>query len=192
VNITVPDIGHFIDVPVIEVHVTAGDVVAAEDPLITLESEKATLDVPASAAGTVSEVAVRVGDRVSAGDLILRLDAASAPGGPVTAPVRERVTEDAAPSPTEPPGYGSPSGIYEVIEVMVPDIGHFIDVPVIEVHVAAGDVVAPEDPLITLESDKATLDIPAPVAGTIAAVQVAVGDNVSAGHVIADLRSGPQ
>ena len=95
-DIPVPDIGHFIGVPVIEVHVTAGDVVAAEDPLITLESDKATLDVPASAAGTVSEVAVRVGDRVSAGDLILRLDAASASGGPAAAPVRERVTEDAA------------------------------------------------------------------------------------------------
>ncbi len=191
-DITVPDIGHFIDVPIIEVHVTAGDVVAAEDPVITLESDKATLDVPASAAGTVSEVAVRIGDRVSAGDLILRLDAAPASGGPAAAPVRERVTEDAAPAPAEPPGYGSPSGIYEVIEVTVPDIGHFIDVPVIEVHVAAGDAVAPEDPLITLESDKATLDIPAPMAGTITAVRVAVGDPVSAGHVIADLSTGQQ
>ena len=191
-DITVPDIGHFIGVPVIEVHVTAGDVVAAEDPVITLESDKATLDVPASAAGTVSEVAVQVGDRVSAGDLILRLDAAAASGGPAAAPVRERVTEDAAPAPAEPPGYGSPSGIYEVIEVTVPDIGHFIEVPVIEVHVAAGDAIAPEDPLITLESDKATLDIPAPMAGTITAVRVAVGDHVSAGHVIADLRTGQQ
>jgi dihydrolipoamide dehydrogenase len=189
-DITVPDIGHFIDVPVIEVHVTAGDVVAAEDPVITLESDKASLDVPASAAGTVSEVAIRVGDRVSAGDLILRLDTEAASDGPAAAPVRERVTEDAAPAPTEPAGYGSPSGIYEVIEVTVPDIGHFIDVPVIEVHVAAGDLVAREDPLITLESDKATLDIPAPVAGTITAVRVAVGDHVSADHVIADLRTG--
>jgi dihydrolipoamide dehydrogenase len=201
-DITVPNIGHFIDVPVIEVHVTAGDVVAAEDPVITLESDKATLDVPASAAGTVSEVAIRVGDRVSAGDLIFRLDAEPAAGGPAAAsaagpadapadaPVRERVTEDAALAPAEPPGYGSPSGIDEVVEVIVPDIGHFIDVPVIEVHVAAGDLVAREDPLITLESDKATLDIPAPVAGTITAVRVAVGDHVSADHVIADLRTG--
>jgi pyruvate/2-oxoglutarate dehydrogenase complex dihydrolipoamide acyltransferase (E2) component len=202
-DITVPNIGHFIDVPVIEVHVTAGDVVAAEDPVITLESDKATLDVPASAAGTVSEVAIRVGDRVSAGDLIFRLAAEPAAGGPAAdgpaaasaaapadAPVRERVTEDAALAPAEPPGYGSPSGIDEVVEVIVPDIGHFIDVPVIEVHVAAGDLVAREDPLITLESDKATLDIPAPVAGTITAVRVAVGDHVSAGHVIAGLRTG--
>ena len=192
-DITVPNLGHFVDVLVIEVHVTPGDVVAAEDPLITLESDKATLDVPAPVAGTAAEVATRVGDRVSAGDLILRLDAAPGSGGPAAAPIKpikERVTEDAAAAPTEPVGYGSPSGIYEVIEVAVPDIGHFIDVPVIEVHVAAGDLVNGKDPLITLESDKATLDIPAPVAGTVAVVRVAVGDNVSAGHVIADLRTG--
>ena len=192
-DITVPNIGHFIDVLVIEVHVTAGDVVAAEDPLITLESDKATLDVPAPVAGTADEVATRVGDRVSAGDLILRLDAAPGSGGPAAAPIKpikERVTEDAVSAPAEPPARAATSGINEVIEVTVPDIGHFIDVPVIEVHVAAGDVVSGKDPLITLESDKATLDIPAPVAGTVAAVRVAVGDNVSAGHVIADLRTG--
>ena len=76
------------------------------------------------------------------------------------------------------------------MDIRIPDIGDFRDVPVIEVHVAAGDVVAPEDPLITLESDKATMDIPAPVAGTIASVRVAVGDRVSAGHLIADLHTG--
>jgi dihydrolipoamide dehydrogenase len=192
VDIRIPDIGDFADVPVIEVHVTAGDAVTAEDPLITLESDKATMDVPAPAEGTVSEVTVRIGDRVSAGDLIVRLEGGPEPDIPAAAPVRERVTEDAAPAPTEPPGYGSPSGIYEVIDVTVPDIGHYIDVPVIEVHVAAGDEVAAEDPLITLESDKATLDIPAPVAGTITAVRVAVGDHVSAEHVIAELRTGQQ
>ena len=191
-DITVPDIGHFVDVLVIEVHVTAGDVVAAEDPLITLESDKATLDVPAPVAGTAGDVATQVGDRVSAGDLILRLDAAPTSRGPAATPVKEHVTEDAAATPAEPPGHGTASGIDGVIKVTVPDIGHFIDVPVIEVHVAAGDVVSDKDPLITLESDKATLDIPAPVAGTIAAVLVAVGDNVSAGHVIADLRTDRQ
>ena len=98
--------------------------------------------------------------------------------------------EDARPTPDEPAGYGSPSGVYERIEVTVPDIGNFADVPVIEVHVAAGDTVAAEDPLITLESDKATMDIPAPAAGTIIAVRVAVGDTVSAGHPIADLETG--
>ena len=191
-DIRIPDIGDFRDVPIIEVHVAPGDVVAAEDPIITLESDKATMDIPAPAAGTVGEVTVRVGDRVSEGDLIMRLEGGPASGAPAAAAVKERVTEDAAPGPTEPPDYGSPSGIYEVIEVTVPDIGHYIDVPVIEVHVAAGEVVAKEDPLITIESDKATLDIPAPVAGTIAAVRVAVGDHVSAGDVIADLRTGQQ
>jgi len=190
VDITVPDLGHFVDVLVIEVHVTAGDAVAAEDPLITLESDKATLDVPAPVAGTAGEVATRVGDRVSAGDLILRLDAGPEPAGPAPAPVKEHVTEDAAAAPAGPADGGSPGGTDGVIKVTVPDIGHFIDVPVIEVHVAAGDLVSGKDPLITLESDKATLDIPAPVAGTVAAVRVAVGDNVSAGHVIADLRTG--
>ena len=198
-DIPIPDLGDFADVPVIEVHVAGGDTVAAEDPLITLESDKATMDIPAPVAGTVGEVIVRVGDRVSAGDLILRLDAGAgdagaagaAPAGATPAgPVREHVTEDAAPEPAEPPGYGSPSGIYEVIEVTVPDLGDFADVPVIEVHVAPGDAVAAEDPLITLESDKATMDIPAPMAGTVSAVRVFVGDRVSAGHLIADLRTG--
>jgi dihydrolipoamide dehydrogenase len=188
VDIRIPDIGDFADVPVIEVHVAAGDTVAAEDPLITLESDKATMDIPAPAAGTVSEVIIRVGDRVSVGDLIVRLTEELEPRAPAV-PVREHVTEDAEPAPAEPPGYGSPSGVYEVIEVTVPDIGDFADVPVIEVHVAAGDTIAAEDPLITLESDKATMDIPAPVAGTVTAVRVSVGDRVSAGHLIADLRT---
>jgi dihydrolipoamide dehydrogenase len=105
---------------------------------------------------------------------------------------RERINEDARPSADEPAGYGSPSGGSERIEVTVPDIGDFADVPVIEVHIAAGDTVAAEDPLITLESDKATMDIPAPAAGTIVTVRVAVGDIVSAGHPIADLDTGQQ
>ena len=100
------------------------------------------------------------------------------------------MSDPGEPEPAEPPGYGSEAGVYEAIEVVVPDLGDFADVPVIEVHVAPGDTVATEDPLITLESDKATMDIPAPEAGTINAVRVAVGDRVSAGHVIADLRTG--
>src|SRR5450631_988726 len=103
---------------------------------------------------------------------------------------RERIHEDGRPSAGEPAGYGSPSGVYDRIEVTVPDIGDFADVPVNEVHIAAGDTVAAEDPLITLESDKATMDIPAPAAGTIGTVRVAVGDIVSAGHPIADLDTG--
>jgi dihydrolipoamide dehydrogenase len=189
VDIRIPDIGDFRDVPVIEVHIAPGDVVAPEDPVITLESDKATMDIPAPVGGTVGEVVIQVGDRVSEGDLILRLEDEPAAVGPAS-PVRERITGAAAPVPVDPPAYGSASGVYEVIEVAVPDIDGFADVPVIEVHAGAGDEVAAEDPLITLESDKATMDIPAPVAGTVAGVRVTVGDRVSAGHIIVDLRTG--
>ena len=171
--------------PVIEVHVTPGDTVAAEDPLITLESDKATMDVPAPAAGTVSELRVKVGDRVSAGDVIAAPDrtdtAPLAASVPASVPAGESIPEDATEEPAEPAGYGSATGVYETIEVAVPDLGDFADVPVIEVHVTAGDTVAAEDPLITLESDKATMDVPAPAAGTVSEVRVAVGDRVSPG-----------
>jgi dihydrolipoamide dehydrogenase len=186
VEIQVPDIGDFSDVPVIEIHVAPGDTVAVDDPLITLESDKATMDVPAPVAGTVAELRVGVGDQLSHGSVIMVIDAAGAPG----TPPKERVHEDAHPEPAGPADYGSPSGVYEHMEVVVPDIGDFKNVPVIEVHVAAGDTVAAEDPLITLESDKATMDVPAPVGGTVAAVKVSVGDSVSAGHAILDLRTG--
>jgi dihydrolipoamide dehydrogenase len=187
-EIQVPDIGDFSDVPVIEIHVSPGDTVAVDDPLITLESDKATLDVPAPVAGTVAELRVAVGDQLSQGSVIMLVDAEGAPG----TPPKERVREDAHPEPAGPADYGSPSGVYEQLDVTVPDIGDFDDIPVIEVHVAVGDTVAAEDPLITLESDKATMDVPAPVAGTVAAVKVGVDDRVSAGRSIIVLTTGEQ
>jgi dihydrolipoamide dehydrogenase len=177
VEVPIPDIGDFADVPVIEIHVAPGDAVAVDDPLITLESDKATMDVPSPVAGTVTELRVGMGDRVSEGSVIMLVDAAE-PGG---AAPKERIREDAEPAPTGPADYGSESGVYDEIEVAVPNIGDFHDVPVIEVHVAIGDAVAAEDPLITLESDKATMDVPAPAAGRVAAVSVGVGDSVSEG-----------
>src|SRR3954470_20733583 len=186
IEVRIPDIGDFADVPVIEIHVSPGDAVAAEDPLITLESDKATLDVPAPAAGTVGELRVAVGDRVSEGTVIMTI---AAEGGAGTPP-KERVHEDAHPTSGEPAGYGSASGVYDRIEVTVPDIGDFDAVPVIEIHVSPGDTVAAEDPLITLESDKATMDVPAPAAGTVTAVKVSVGDNVSVGTRSVDLQPG--
>ena len=130
IEITVPDIGDFKDVPIIEVHVKPGDTVNAEDPLLTLESDKATMDVPAPQAGAVTGLRVKVGDRVSQGSVILLLEAAGA------APVKpkETVVQDAAPAPGIPPNYGSPSGVYQTIDIVVPDIGDFTDVPVTEVH----------------------------------------------------------
>jgi dihydrolipoamide dehydrogenase len=186
VEIPVPDIGDFSDVPVIEVHVSPGDVVAVDDPLVTLESDKATMDVPSPSAGTVSELRVAVGDSVSQGSVLMVVEAEGAPG----LPPKEHVHEGGHPDPGEKTGYGSASGVYDKIEVSVPDIGDFEAVPVIEVLVNAGDTVAVDDPLITLESDKATMDVPAPAAGTVVAVKVNVGDTVSAGHPILDLSTG--
>ena len=185
VEIRVPDIGDFKNIPIIEVHVQAGASVNPEDPLITLESDKATLDVPAPRAGTVGELKVKLGDRVSQGDLILLLEEA----GAAATPPKETVTQDAEPMPEgPPPSYGSPAGVYEEIEVVVPCIGDFTNIPIIELHVKPGDTVKAEDPLLTLESDKATMDVPAPAAGTVSAVLVKIGDRVSEGDKILRLK----
>jgi dihydrolipoamide dehydrogenase len=184
----IPDIGDFADVPVIEIHVAPGDVVAAEDPLVTLESDKATMDIPAVAAGTVEEVLVRVGSRVSTGDLVLRMTETGTGTG--TAPATHPVThEDAVPAPVDRPGYGSAAGVYDRVEVTVPDLGDFADVPVTEVLVAPGDRVGPHSPVVTLESDKAVMEIPASQAGTVEEVAVRVGDRVSAGRILLFLRT---
>ncbi len=192
-EIRLPDIGDFEDVSVIEVHVSPGDVISQDDPVVTLESDKATMDIPASTGGTVAQVRVSVGDRVRQGDVLLILEGAQAPSGGAADPApREHVTEGAAPASGEPAGYGSASGVYESIEVRVPDIGDFGEVPVIEVHVSPGEELNVDDPVVTLESDKATMDIPVPAAGTVAEVAVGVGDRVSEGDLLLSLRTGPE
>ncbi len=168
-EVKVPDIGDFDAVPVIEVHVAVGDTVAAEDPLVTLESDKAAMDVPSPVSGVVKEIKVAVDDKVSEGTLILVVDE----GGEAAQPAGG----DAAQQPSTPSGGGT-------TEVTVPDIGDFDAVPVIEVHVAEGDTIAAEDPLVTLESDKAAMDVPSPGAGVVKSIKVKVGDKVSEGSVI--------
>src|SRR6266436_713007 len=186
IEVKVPDIGDFNNVPIIEVLVRPGDRVKTEDPLITLESDKASMDVPSPLDGVVKELKVKVGDKVSEGSLILIAEAELAPAG--VAP-REKVrggghaTGEGAPVAD----YGAASGVYSTIEVRVPDIGDFKDVPVIEVAVKSGDQVKPEDPLITLESDKASMDVPSPAAGTVKEVKVRVGDRVSEGSLFLTL-----
>src|SRR6202045_3472410 len=189
IEVTVPDIGDFQDVPIIDVLVHPGDRVKAEDPLITLESDKASMDVPSPVDGVVKEIKVKVGDKVSEGALILVAEAEAAPAG--VAP-REKVrggghaTGEGAPVAD----YGAASGVYAAIEVRVPDIGDFKDVPVIGVGVKSGDQVKPEDPLITLESDKASMDVPSPSAGVVKDVNVKIGDKVSEGSLILTLATG--
>jgi dihydrolipoyl dehydrogenase len=183
-EVKVPDIGDFADVGVIEVLVQPGDKVNVEDPLVTLESDKATMDIPAPVAGVVKELRIAVGDRVSEGSVILTLDGAAAEGEG-DAPPRERVKENGDPAPQGGHAtYGSASGVYETIEVRVPDMGDFSDIPVIEVLVAPGERVEQEDPLVTLESDKATMEVPSPAAGVVKELKVGVGDKVSQGTLL--------
>jgi pyruvate/2-oxoglutarate dehydrogenase complex dihydrolipoamide acyltransferase (E2) component len=171
-EIRVPDIGDFKDVPVIEIFVKVGDVVKAEDALVSLESDKATMDVPAPRGGKVKSIAVQVGDKVSEGSVIMAFEGE----GLATAAAP---AEAAKPSVSAPPSaVNAPAG---VADVRVPDIGDFRDVPVIEIFVKVGDAVKAEDPLISLESDKATMDVPAPLSGVVQSITVSVGDKVSEG-----------
>ncbi|OOY99209.1 dihydrolipoyllysine-residue acetyltransferase [Solemya velum gill symbiont] len=185
-EILVPDIGDFADVEIIEVLVSPGDTVDAEDSLITVESDKASMEIPTPSAGEIVSVAVSVGDRVSEGSLLVTLEES----GDTSASVEEEIVEaresdeafavadavENAPAVTESP---------QAVELNVPDIGDFNDVEVIEVLVSTGDTVEKEQSLITLESDKASMEIPSTHAGTIESVAVSVGDRVSEGDVFA-------
>jgi pyruvate dehydrogenase E2 component (dihydrolipoamide acetyltransferase) len=197
----VPDIGGHDNVPVIEVLVKAGDRVEKEQSLITLESDKATMEVPAPFAGVVKEIKLKVGDEVAEGALIATIEADGAAAVSAPAPassassaqasppaVRERdaAVEESTPQalPAAPPAAGG-----GVREARVPDIGGHGNVPVIEVLVKAGDSVAKDQSLITLESDKATMEVPAPFAGVVKEVKLKVGDEVSEGALIATIEA---
>jgi pyruvate dehydrogenase E2 component (dihydrolipoamide acetyltransferase) len=186
IEVKVPDIGDYKDIPVIEVLVKAGDTVEKEQSLVTLESDKATMDVPSSAAGVVKEVKVKVGDNVSEGTLIIVLDGAGAAApapAPAAAPAPAPAPAPAAtPAPAAAPAPAASGGGLQ--DVKVPDIGDYKDIPVIEVAVKVGDRVEKEQSLVTLESDKATMDVPSSVAGVVKEVKVKVGDTVSEGSVI--------
>ena len=162
-QVVVPDIGDFSDVDVIEVLVAPGDAVEVDDGLITLESDKASMEIPSPFSGTVQELMVAVGDKVSEGSAILAL--AVGAEAQVAADDSRPVVGGTGSSSAAP---GDASGGYgggRVDDVLVPDIGDFSDVDIIEVLVSAGDNVAEGDSLITLESDKASMEIPSPSAG---------------------------
>ncbi|MEZ5590353.1 MAG: dihydrolipoyl dehydrogenase [Gammaproteobacteria bacterium] len=177
-EIKVPDIGDFKEVDVIEILVAPGDAVNIEQSLITLESDKASMDIPAPMSGTVKEVLINVGDKVSEGSTILLLELADQPQVADHDPQPGVRSAGAA---SDAPGDAGSVGLQDIV---VPDIGDFKDVDVIEVLVAPGDSVNKDDSLITLESDKASMDIPSPVAGTIKELKVSVGDKVAQGALI--------
>jgi pyruvate dehydrogenase E2 component (dihydrolipoamide acetyltransferase) len=188
----VPDIGDYSDVPVIEVLVAVGDTVKKDQSLVTLESDKATMEVPSPFTGVVKELKVKIGDSLSEGALVALIEvaadgasaAAPAPAKAAPAPARQ---EPAQPAPAAPPASkpvpaAAGGGI---VEARVPDIGDYSDVPVIEVLVAVGDTVAKDQSLVTLESDKATMEVPSSVAGVVKELKVKVGDSLSEGKVVA-------
>ena len=186
--IKVPDIGGSEDVEIIEIAVSEGDVIAAEDTLITLESDKASMDVPSPKGGKVIKVLVKEGDTVSEGDDIVELEAEGAGGGESggesetpteSEPAPEKASEPAAEKPAAKAGGGKRS-----VEIKVPDLGGSSDVEIIELAVAEGDEVEEEATLITLESDKASMDVPSPHTGRLLSLTVKEGDTVSEGDVI--------
>ena len=193
-DVTVPDLGDFTDVEVIDILVSEGDVVAAEDSLITLETDKATMDVPSPVAGKVVGIRVTQGSTVSAGDLIVVLEAEAVE----TADSDDDASAQAAESgPAEQSAAASDAGgsasdaPAEPQLVSVPDLGDFSDVDVIEILVSSGDEVDAEQGLITLETDKATMDVPAPVAGRVLELKVEAGSTVNPGDAIALIQPNP-
>jgi pyruvate dehydrogenase E2 component (dihydrolipoamide acetyltransferase) len=190
IEVKVPDIGDFAEVAVIEVLVKPGDLVQAEQSLITVESDKASMEIPSSHAGVVKELKVVVGDKVAKGSLVLVLEgegAASAAAAPAAAPTAAVVAAPAAPAPA-PVAPAAPASA-ALVTVVVPDIGDLDEVAVIELFVKPGDVVKVEQSLITVESDKASMEIPSSHAGTVSKLLVKIGDKVAKGTPIAVLQA---
>ncbi len=184
IEVAVPDIGSDDEVDVIDVLVSVGDSVEKEDGLITLETDKATMDVPSTHAGIVKEVFISTGDKVKEGTLVIKLETseagASAPAA--AAPAAEATPASVAES-------APVAAASETIEVAVPDIGSDDEVDVIDVLVSVGDSVEAEDGLITLETDKATMDVPSTHAGTITEVFIKTGDKVKQGTLVVKLET---
>jgi pyruvate dehydrogenase E2 component (dihydrolipoamide acetyltransferase) len=188
VEVKVPDIGDFDEVAVIELLVKVGDTVKAEQSLITVESDKASMEIPSSTAGVVKELRVKLGDKVKQGSVVLMVEAsgdaaASAPAS-VLAPATAVAPVVAA--PVAAPAASAPAAIGPV-EVHIPDIGDFKDVAVIEIFVKPGDAIKMEQSLITVESDKAAMEIPSSAAGVLKELKVKIGDKVNIGDLLAIL-----
>ena len=194
-EIKVPDLGGADEVEIIEIIVSEGDSVEEEDPILTVESDKASVELPAPAAGKITKITVKVGDKVKEGDVIGMLAASGDAGGSYDAgddkseqteekseAPSEARSEDAKPAPKKKKSGGSRTEV-----VKVPSLDGFEDVPVIEINVAEGDTVGEEDPLVTVESDKATMEIPSPYAGKIGKILVKEGYKLSEGSDLLEM-----
>ena len=195
IEVKVPDIGDFDEVAVIELLVKPGDTVKAEQSLITVESDKASMEIPSSSAGVVKELKVALGDKVKQGSLLLLLEVADAEGAAAAAPATAvpaaaqefKPNQAVAPVPPAQEAIDVVASSAGPVEVRVPDIGDFKDVTVIEVMVKVGDAVRLEQSLITVESDKASMEIPSSAEGVIKELKVKLGDKVNIGDLLAIL-----
>jgi pyruvate dehydrogenase E2 component (dihydrolipoamide acetyltransferase) len=190
VEVKVPDIGDFDEVAVIELLVKVGDTVAAEQSLITVESDKASMEIPSSTAGVVKELRVAIGDKVKEGSVVLMVEAAAGAAAPAPTPAAAAAAAPVAAAPVAASAPAPPAAAPAAsgpVNVMVPDIGDFKDVAVIEVLVKAGDAIKVEQSLITVESDKASMEIPSSHAGVLKELKVKVGDTVNIGDLLAVL-----
>src|SRR5450830_888586 len=185
VEVKVPDIGDFKEVEIIELMVKPGDTVKVDQSLITVESDKASMEIPSSHAGVVKELKVNVGDKIAEGSLVLLLEVADdasapAPAAAAPAPAAAPVAEAAAAAAPA----AAPAAAGGLVEVTVPDIGDFKEVEVIELMVKVGDTIAVEQSLLTVESDKASMEIPSSHAGIVKELKVKVGDKVAKGSLV--------
>ncbi len=190
VEVQVPDIGDFDEVTVIELMVKVGDTVKVEQSLITVESDKASMEIPSSTAGVVKELRVKIGDKVKQGSIVLVVEAAgaaaaapAAPPAPAAAPVAAVSASNQAVA-QQNTAQAATNSIVGTIPVKVPDIGDFKDVSVIEMLVKVGDTVKVEQSLMTVESDKASMEIPSSHAGVVKELKVKLGDKVNIGDLI--------
>ncbi|MDA7742359.1 dihydrolipoyllysine-residue acetyltransferase [Francisellaceae bacterium] len=175
-EIRVPDIGDYNEVDVIEINVSVGDSIQEEDSLLTLETDKASMEVPSSSSGVVKEILVNLGDKVSEGSVIVKIEAEG-----------EASSESTTETPKTETAEKSDVNTSAIVPVTVPDIGDYDGVDVIEINVSVGDEIKEEDSLVTLETDKASMEVPAPSAGKVVAILVNLGDKVSKGDEIIKL-----
>ncbi|MEY4738589.1 MAG: Dihydrolipoyllysine-residue acetyltransferase component of pyruvate dehydrogenase complex, partial [Pseudomonadota bacterium] len=192
VEIQVPDIGDFDEVTVIELMVKVGDTVKADQSLITVESDKASMEIPSSHAGVVSAFKVKLGDKVKQGSIVLTLEAAGAASAPnqaaaTAAPAQAATVSVASTTPIAAPVAAAAPVASGPLQVFVPDIGDFKDVIVIELMVKPGDTIKADQSMVTVESDKASMEIPSSHAGVLKELKVKIGDKVNIGDLLAVL-----
>ena len=191
IEIQVPDIGDFDEVTVIEVLVKPGDTIQADQSLLTVESDKASMEIPSSAAGVVKAVLVKLGDKVKQGSVVLSLETADA-AATAAVPAPKEAVRPEMPGPVAIVSVATPVSALggsggAPVEIRVPDIGDFKDVTVIEVLVKVGDAIKVEQSLVTVESDKASMEIPASSAGVLKELKVKLGDTINIGDLLAVL-----